>query len=129
MNEPIAQEEATKGKKRHWFLTTWLILMIVSSVATILIYLLMGDTFSYLPGWAIPVLIVFLLINLGSAIALFKWKKWAFWVLCGTSVVGFVVNLLTGVGIVTALSGLISVPILYGVLNIGKENKGWTQLE
>ena len=128
MNEPIAQEEVTKGKKRHWFLTTWLVIIIVANVATALNYLLRGDTFSSLPGWVIPVFMVCSLINVGAAIALFNWKKLGFWVLCGTSVVAVVVNLLNGAGIV-ALVGFIGVPILYGVLHIGKENKGWTQLD
>ena len=87
MNEPIAQEEVTKGKKRHWFLTTCLILMIVLHAATALIFLLRFDTFSYLPGWPIPVKIVNALIFVGAAIALFKWKKWGFWVFCGSTVV------------------------------------------
>ena len=128
MNETIEQEEVTKGKSRHRFLTTWLILMIVGNIGGALTYTLLPDAFSYLPGWIIPINIVVSLINLGSIIALFMWKKWGFWVLCGTCISVFVLNLSIGVGIGSSILGLVGVPILFGVLQIGKEKKGWNQL-
>jgi hypothetical protein len=47
---------------------------------------------------------------------------------CSAAVV-FFVNLSIGVNPVAAVGGLLGVAILYGVLHIGKERKGWTQLE
>jgi hypothetical protein len=128
MEEVIKQEELTKIKSRHWFLTTWLILMILGNISGALTYILMPQAYSYLPGWIIPVNIAVSLINLGSIIALFLWKKWGFWLLCGTCISVFVLNLSIGVGIGPSILGLIGVPILFGVLQIGKEKKGWTQL-
>jgi hypothetical protein len=123
----------TEGKKRHGCLTAWLILMIVANSVTALVYLLgsaaIRRSLPNAPGWAFPVLIVFSLFNLVCSIALFQWKKWGFWGFCGSSVVALVVNLSSGLGIVSILGGLIGLLLLYGVLNIGKEDKGWPQLE
>jgi hypothetical protein len=120
-------------KSRHGCLTAWLVVIIVANSATTLTYLLASDairqTLPNIPEWAFPVLIVFSLFNLVCAAALFKWKKWGFWGFCVSSVVALGVNLSVGFGIFTALSGLIGIVLLYAVLQIGKENKGWPQLE
>jgi hypothetical protein len=41
----------------------------------------------------------------------------------------FALNLAIGVSIPQAIMGLAGIAILYGVLQIGGENKGWAQLE
>ena len=82
-----------------------------------------------MPGWGMPLLIVLALVNLACAIALFKWKMWGFWGICITSAIALGVNLAAGLGIRSAVTGLLGVLILYGVLQIGKENKGWPQLD
>lgn len=74
-------------------------------------------------------MIVLSLLNLVCAIVLFHWKKWGFWGFCVSSVIGLVVNLQIGLGIGPAIIGLVGVLLLYGVLHIGKKNKGWPQLE
>ena len=121
------------AKSRHGCLTASLVLMIVANSGSALVYILGGDairrTLPNAPGWAFPVLIVFSLFNLVCAIALFRWKRWGFWGFCGSTVVGLVVNLSIGIPIGSALVGLVGVLLLYGVLQIGKENKGWPQLE
>ena len=121
------------AKKRHGCLTVWLIFMIAANSAVALMYLLGAETirgsFRNAPGWAFPVLIVFSLFNLVCVIALFQWKKWGFWGCCGSSVVGVVVNLSIGLKPASVVLGMLGVLLLYGVLHIGKENKGWPQLE
>jgi hypothetical protein len=121
------------AKSRHGCLTAWLVVMIVANSGSALVYILGSDairrTLPNAPGWAFPVLIVFSLFNLVCSIALFRWKRWGFWGFCGSSVVALVVNLSVGLGIGSALGGLVGVIVLYGLLQIGKENKGWPQLE
>jgi hypothetical protein len=121
------------AKSRHGCLTAWLVLIIVASSASALFYLLGGElirrTLPNAPEWAFGVLIVFSFFNLVCAVALFKWKKWGFWGFCVSSVVALVVNLSIGLSIAKGAGGLIGVLLLYGVLHIGKENKGWPQLE
>jgi hypothetical protein len=119
-------------KQRHGCLTAYLILMIVANSATAIFYFI-GRTAGALfqPGmgsWAI--LLGFIgLINLACAIALFSWKKWGFWGFATTSLVTLFLNLYLGIGIGPSLLGLVGIAILYGVLQIGNENKGWPQLE
>ena len=121
------------AKSRHGCLTTWLVLMIIANSGAALMYLLGSEairrTLPNAPGWVFPVLIVLSLFNLACAIALFQWKKWGFWGFCASAAVALVVNLSLGLGIASALAGLIGVLLLYGVLHIGKENKGWPQLD
>ena len=120
-------------KTRHGCLTAFLILMIIANSATALMYLfgsgVIRQSLPTLPGYVFPVLIVMSIFNLVCTIALFKWKKWGFWGFCVSTVFILVLNLSAGLGIGRSLSGLIGVLVLYGVLQIGKENKGWPQLD
>lgn len=120
-------------KQRHGCLTTWLVLMLITNSATALMYLFGAEAIRRglpnAPPWIFPVLIVFAVFNVICAVALFKWKKWGFWGFCASSAVALVVNLSAGLGPGVAIFGLIGVALLYWVLNIGNENKGWPQLE
>jgi hypothetical protein len=53
-------------------------------------------------------------------------RGWCFLV---SSIIVLILNLSSGVGIGQSLLGLLGVVILYAVLQIGGENKGWTQLD
>ena len=107
--------------------------MIIANSATALMYLVGREAIQQnlpnMPDWAFPVLIAFGLFNLVCTIALFKWKKWGFWGFVVSACVVVVVNLTIGLNPAQALGGLVGVAIFYGVLQIGKENKGWPQLE
>lgn len=119
-------------KSRHGCLTAWLVLMIVMNSAVALFYLVAGDVVKQAlpsaPKWTLPVLIIAAAFNLVCAIALWRWKKWGFWGFVLSSIVGLIVNLSIGIG-AQSVVGLVGVAILYGVLQIGQENKGWPQLE
>ena len=124
----------TEEMKRHGCLTAWLVLMIITNSGAALMYLMLSDAIrtglSNVYGWVFPVMmIIFCLFNIVCLIALFQWKKWGFWGFFASSVVVFFLNLLNGLPIVPSLSGLIGFLMLFGALQIGKENKGWPQLE
>jgi len=106
--------------------------MMVANSATALTYLLGSEALRRnvpnMPGWGFPVLTVGVIFNLVCAIALFRWKKWGFWGFVASSLVVLIVNLSGGLGPISALAALGGVAILYGVLHIGKERKGWSQL-
>jgi hypothetical protein len=57
------------------------------------------------------------------------WKKWAFYGFAVTTVLALGVNLSVGLGIGRSLIGLVGIAVLYGVLQIGEQKKGWNQLE
>jgi len=83
-----------------------------------------------LSAWVLWVFIGNELLSLVFIIALFKWRKWGFWGLCATSIVVFIVNIISkNSGIAYWVLGLSSVILLFAILNIGKENKGWRQLD
>ena len=88
-----------------------------------------GSVSRKIGNWAFPLLVVGGFFNIVCAIALFRWKKWGFWGFVGSASIICVVNLSIGLGIGSALVGLIGVVILAGVLYIGKERKAWPQLE
>jgi hypothetical protein len=86
------------------------------------------------PIWVFIVLIALALFNVVCAIVLFMWKKWGFWGYCATSVSALAINLVyfssgTLTVIINITGGLLAVLILFGVLHIGRENKGWPQLK
>ena len=59
---------------------------------------------------------------------LLKWKKWGFWGLVASSIIVLILNISLGMGPL-ALLGLVSIALVYGVLQIGTESKGWPQLD
>jgi hypothetical protein len=129
MTEPTALQE----KKRHGCLTAYLVLAIILNSATALLYLFGAGAIKRsspnIPDWAFPVLIVLVLFNLACAIALLRWKKWGYWGLVASAAVTLGVNLTIGLGLSSAVVGVLGVLFLYGVLHIGKDNKGWPQLD
>jgi len=129
MTEPTAFQT----KKRHGCLTAYLVLAIIANSATALLYVFGAEAVKRstpnLPGWAFPVLIPLVLFNLACAIALLRWKKWGFWGLVASAVVTLGVNLTIGFGFSSVIVGVVGVLFLYGVLHIGKDNKGWPQLD
>ncbi|HWY40278.1 MAG TPA: hypothetical protein VNX27_05740 [Chthoniobacterales bacterium] len=129
----MTEEVVASRKKRHGCLTAYLLVMIIANSLTGLLYLLGADTIKQrlpnMPNWAFPVLIAIAIINLVCAFALFRWKKWGFWGFALSSLMVFALNLAIGLDIISAILGLVGVVVLFGVLHIGKEAKGWTQLE
>ena len=123
----------TEAKQRHGCLTAWLILMIIANSLTALIYLfasgLIMRNLPHAPAWTAPMLAVIGMANVVFSIALFQWKRWGFFGFLATGILTFVINLMIGLGIVQSVLGLLGIVLLYAVLQIGGEKKGWTQLE
>lgn len=125
---------STFPKQRHGCLTVWLILMVAAnSVAALGYALTAGASKHSLPhlgtAWTRPILAGIGVANVIFCIALFTWKKWGFFALVACTVVTFVFNLAIGLSVGRAFLGLLGPAVLYGVLQIGDQNKGWTQLE
>lgn len=121
-----------KIKKRHPVLSIWLALIIVYGVTFAILYLSgAGDVKSAgsSAGWAVPVLVVLLILQAICAVALFNWKKWGFWGFCVVNVIGLILDVFIGVNLVGPfITVVIGIACLYGVLQVGQENKGWPQL-
>lgn len=123
----------TFQKERHGCLTTWLIIILVVNSLAFLLYLFgagfIREAAPELPTWVIPVSVVLVLINIVCTIGLFRWQKWGFWGIVVTTVASAVISFSVGFGVGESLRELIAIAVLYAVLNIGDENKGWPQLE
>ncbi len=119
-------------RKRHIFLTLWLIVVIAANSfeAFRQVYLreIMIEEFPGAPEWVFAGLSVIAVLNIIFGVALFMWKKWAFWGYLLSSVIAVLLYLQLGVG-VQALGSLAGVAILYVALQVGGEHKGWHQLE
>ena len=130
-NNTTETPQTPKTKKRNGCLTAWLILTIAFSLIFIFVYL-SGGGVSVVPGGsrAVPVLVLLLILEIICAVALFSWKKWGFWGFCAVNIVGLGVDFFLGISLlwssITVVTGII---FLFAVLNIGKEDKGWPQLD
>lgn len=124
--------DVSAGKQRHGCLTAYLIFMIFINTLMSLAYFLTGGAIAEaadVPGWSIPVLGLFGLINVACAVGLFMWKKWCFLGFAASACIVFALNLIIGLGVGSSVFGLVGIAVLYGVLQIGDGNKGWDQLE
>lgn len=124
-----------ESKNRHGCVTAWLILMIITNAATTIVYLFFGEIIeeslpTLISQTKLLILAAIGLANLVFAILLFKWKKWAFWGFAATSLVTVGINISFGLGIGQSMLGLISIAILFGILQIKKDNiSAWKNLD
>jgi hypothetical protein len=120
-------------KQRHFLLSAWLVIMIIANAATAVITpLMVGNIQQALPNfpaWLVWLIALGALLNVAFAIALFNWKKWGFFGFLVIGIITFAQNLYVGIGIPRAVFGLLGAAILYGVLQIGGQKSGWSQLE
>jgi hypothetical protein len=127
----------TEAKVRHGCLTTWLVLMIIANAVTSLSYAAIAvsrastvhSTLRRTPTWALFVLMVGCIANIVFAVALFRWKRWGFLGFLVTTILTLAINLSIGIKPAFVLLGACGILILYGVLQIGGDKKGWDQLE
>lgn len=121
------------GKQRHGCLTAFLVFSIILNALVSFMNLFAGTMIRQghpdMPGWTLPVLGIAGIINIVCLIALFRWKRWGFYGAAALAALAFIVNLVAGLNIMQAFFGLFGIALLYGVLQIGGERKGWTQLE
>jgi hypothetical protein len=82
------------------------------------------------PVWEIILYAIFTLFDIACLIAIYNWKKWGVWGLCAAAIAGFMISIIQGqLVIISLLNLVISLGLLFWVLNIGGDNKGWPQLK
>lgn len=124
-----------KNKQRHGCATTWLLLVIFANSFSTVLTLFSGDVLSQSFAEGISNTSRIIMVGIGIcnvffAISLFQWKKWAFWGLVITSITLFGIYLNLGMGVVQASIGLFGIAILYGLLQLKKDNiTSWNNLE
>jgi hypothetical protein len=120
-------------KKRHGCLTAWLVCALIANALTVLMYTigsaLMRRAGVSIPGWALVVLSLAGVLNIIFVIAMLRWRKWGFWGCIGTFALSLVVDVVLRLTVAQILLGAVGIVVLAAVWQIGKENKGWPQLE
>jgi hypothetical protein len=128
-----ANEADNRPKQRHGCLTAWLIFVIVVNMIVALAYPGMGSiihrTMPGFPEWFVWPFAACSVLNIIFAIALFAWKRWGFYGMVLDAVIAFGLNLYVGASPIALIVGLAGVGLLFGVLQIGGNNSGWSQLE
>jgi hypothetical protein len=134
--ETGSQTTQTSAKQRHGCLTAYLVVMLIANFGVLISYLVIkyapqGSAAGVpsIPDWAFVTLLTLGTGNIICLVALFRWKIWGFWGFAGLALVTLLVNLQLGFSFAEVVSDLTTIVFLYLVLNIGRDNKGWPQLE
>ena len=118
--------------KRHGCLTTWLVIAIIANAGTVIFTPLsvgkLREAGHQISTPIVAVIIACGVANLACAIALLRWRKWGFFGFVLSSFVALLVNIAMGTDLVQSVAALFGIGILYGVLNMGGENKAWPHL-
>lgn len=132
-SEHLVQAEPLK--ERHGCVTAWLYMLIVANAVTSMIYLFLGDFIiqsleSNMDKSVVLLLAVLGIFNVAFAVMLLRWRKIGFWGFALTTLIAFVINMSMGIDITQSVAGLISVGILYGILQFKKrEASAWAHLD
>ncbi len=125
-------ETASPHSHRHVFLAIWLWFIIIINIIGSILYFLMADIFAEkinLPAGLSYLMGIFGLCNCVAAIALWKWKKWGFWLYVIATIVGTIIICVYLNSLSSIITSVISILILYWALQVGKENKAWKYLK
>ena len=131
----LTNEGPVKEKERHGCVTAWLVFIIVINSILALVYLLASDMITNnLPNPPSKSMILLLgllgLANVVFAVLLLKWKKIAFLGFVATGVAACGINISIGLGIGQSLFGLVGIGVLYGILQIKKDEvSAWDNME
>jgi hypothetical protein len=84
--------------KRPWYLTVWLIIIVIGGVFSVLSYTLgagaITQVLPQVPSWAIWVLALLSALVIVGAVMLWMWKMMGFYILIGVTAVSTVINIM-----------------------------------
>jgi hypothetical protein len=122
-----------KSKRRHWCLATWLVITIVGCTVSAF------NAHAYIeaeraahhtvPEWIFWPRTAACVGFVISAIGIFFWKKWGFWLGLGSGVAVFVISLFCGHSISYAIGAFFTPIVTFAVLWFCGKPNGWSQLE
>ena len=113
----------TPMPERHGCVSAWLIIALVMNAIAALVYLYLANKPVQIPKLSFLTLycfIILLILNIVFIAKLLKWKKAGFYGSCITTVIGFLINIAVGLPPMPCIVGLLSIPILYAILQIKK---------
>ena len=110
----------TQAQERGGCLTAWLIVVLIANALIAFYYLTSSAALQQVyPGVSSVVFLLLAVIgvvNIASAIGLWTWHKWGFYLFAVTSVVTLAINISIGLPVISSLTGLIGVAILWYLL-------------
>ena len=119
--------------QRHGCFTAWLVLMLIANTATAistpLMFSAIKQTAPNFSAGALAIIVIAAIANVVFAVALFKWKRWGFYGFITTAIIALITNLSIGLGVGQSIIGLIGIPLLYWVMNMGGPNKAWPHVK
>jgi len=112
---------AIQSRERGGCLTAWLILVLIANALVAFSYIAtapgLQQTYPTIPTTLFLVLGIIGALNVVSAIGLWTWHKWGFYLYAASSIVTFVINVAIGLPILSSLIGLLGVAILWYLLH------------
>jgi hypothetical protein len=119
--------------ERHGSVTAWLILIIVINCVTLLMYILLPNKILLTAKMSYDTHLELLFLgalNIVFSIMLMRWRKIGFYGFGVTAIIGFVLNVSSGISLIASILGLSGVAILYGILQIKKNGRSaWSNLK
>src|SRR5689334_10756567 len=100
-----------QSRERGGCLTAWLMVAMLSNMLIAIYDVFSSSVFQQLYPTISPVIFLLLpalgLVNIISAIALWTWHKWGFYLYVASSLITFVINISMGLAILQSLIGLL----------------------
>lgn len=134
-NVKIPPKIITREQKKepsYWLIKTYVyLLMTINAIAILLAVsgLVMFKKDHAIPADYLLISIVISGLYIAFLWGITQWKKWGFWGYCVTSIFSIIVSIGFGMPIHKSLAiGILSILILYGVLQIGGKKKAWKRL-
>ena len=133
-NLETEDENISTPGKRHGCVTAWLYMIIITSSIVFGLFLALNEIFRmFFSVDSKPLMLwvgISTVCNLTCAILILQWKKIGFWGYAFLSLAAVIVNIFYEASIGQTLYGLLGVAILYGLLQIKKDNVStWERLE
>ncbi|HUH73861.1 MAG TPA: hypothetical protein VLZ75_05580 [Chitinophagales bacterium] len=121
-------EKKEPVRKRHGFVTFWLVYILMNGLSTLLAYTIFREEIQKILKIEISDEVAYYLMGLGvmnaiSVILLLNWKKIGFHGLVISNIVNMYVSNLMGSGVESTFFGLMQIAILYMVLKMKKNEK------
>ena len=122
---PVREETSYKERPLLFMLLLALVIVFNLLLGVLTLFLTPALPARYASlSWIFYLAGVLALLNAGFGIFLFRWKRWAFYGLCISAIIAFVLNLILGSDFITSLFGLLGPAILYLIIR-----SKWSLLE
>ena len=119
--------------ERHGCVTAWLVLMLIGSSSTCLLYFFEDyrmEKLLKISSIAVGFIIIIGIFNVVFSIMLLSWKKAGFYGFTVTTIILFITNICIKLSLIPTVLSLFGIGLLYGILQIKKGGRSaWYYLK